>query len=442
MPEIPVDAQVFDLVFHPTFSTVYAGLLTGYVKAFAYDQQGNHKSVFSLRPSKRSCRGLSINEDGSRLYAVGKSKALHIIDTKTEQVESRTGAHESAINRVKHLTPWLLSTGDDEGVIKLWDPRQREAVRSYTHHFDYISDFLWLEDKKQLLATSADGTLSVMDVRSKKPKFVAQSEDQEDELLSIVAIKGMSKVIIGTQLGILSVFNRNSGWGDCVDRIPGHPLSIDALCNLPSDLPDIDTTSTILTGSSDGFVRAVQILPTKLLGVVADHGDWPVERVAVGSGAAQLSIDGEEVNDSDEEWHGVDTARNQTSGSTARADEANDSASPGRWWVGSVGHENGLRLTDLMSFFRDGKHQQTGTLGVENDSDSEDRSSEAVSGEDDGKSGDEVGTQEIEAEPEEEPVQAPAKRKRKHEREPMETKKKGKKNAVVVEDTSFFGDLE
>ncbi|KXN93264.1 WD repeat-containing protein JIP5 [Leucoagaricus sp. SymC.cos] len=190
MPEIPVDAQIFDIVFHPTSSTVFAGLLTGYVKAFAYDQQGNYQNVFSLRPSKKSCRGLSISEVGSKLYAVGKSKSLHIIDTKTEQIETRTGAHESAINRVKTLTPWLLTTGDDEGVIKLWDPRRKEAVRTYTHHFDYISDFLWLEDKKQLVATSGDGTLSVMDVRSKKPQPFAQSEDQEDELLSIVTIKG------------------------------------------------------------------------------------------------------------------------------------------------------------------------------------------------------------------------------------------------------------
>lgn len=37
---------------------------------------------------------------------------------------------------------------------------------------------------------SGDGTLSVMDIRSKKSDLVAQSEDQEDELLSIVSIKG------------------------------------------------------------------------------------------------------------------------------------------------------------------------------------------------------------------------------------------------------------
>ena len=37
---------------------------------------------------------------------------------------------------------------------------------------------------------SGDGTLSVLDVRSKKVEPFAQSDDQEDELLSIVAIKG------------------------------------------------------------------------------------------------------------------------------------------------------------------------------------------------------------------------------------------------------------
>lgn len=66
----------------------------------------------------------------------------------------------------------MLATGDDDGVIKvhihftvechltsayllqkLWDPRKPDVLRKYSHHFDFISDFLWLEDKKQLVAT-------------------------------------------------------------------------------------------------------------------------------------------------------------------------------------------------------------------------------------------------------------------------------------------------
>ena len=54
----------------------------------------------------------------------------------------------------------------------------------------------------------------------------------------------------------------------------------------------------------------VQLLPTKLLGIVTDHGDFPVERVVI------------------------------------------DRAGEGRW-VGSVGHEDVLKLTDLKDIFED-----------------------------------------------------------------------------------------
>lgn len=79
MPEIQVGAQIFDVVFHPTFATVYTGLLTGHVKAFAYNEQGGHKLTFSVRPQKSSCRGLSLDKDGTHLYAVGKGKALQYV---------------------------------------------------------------------------------------------------------------------------------------------------------------------------------------------------------------------------------------------------------------------------------------------------------------------------------------------------------------------------
>ncbi|KAF5384376.1 hypothetical protein D9615_003324 [Tricholomella constricta] len=451
MPEISAGAQVFDLIFHPSHSTVYTGLLTGHIKAFAYDEQGHNKLTFSVRPSKRSCRALTIDADGSHLYAVGKAKALNIIDTITENVEIRAGAHDSPINRIKYLMPWLLSTGDDDGVIKLWDPRQRECTRKYTHHFDYITDFLWLEDKKQLVATSGDGTLSVMDIRSKKPEPYAQSEDQEDELLSIVAIKGYvafplfelkrldnsaSKVVVGTQIGILSIFNRSAGWGDCVDRIPGHPHSIDALCNLPTEFPGVDTTSTILTGSSDGFVRAVEILPTKLVGVVADHGEWPVERIAIGGGTSQLTIDEDCAEKSrGKVGKGIDADKGPRDDTEQR---------PGRWWVGSVGHEEVVRLTDMEAFFHEAARQGgddqsmnvSGEQGevedVEEDNSDDDSDSDAELEEPiEAK----ITEQEDDSDSEEE-VSTAKKRKRKPEKNPLVVMKKGK-NTVDAEPTFF-----
>ncbi|KAF8153232.1 WD40-repeat-containing domain protein [Crassisporium funariophilum] len=444
MPEIPVGAQIFDVVFHPTFATVYTGLLTGHVKAFAYNEQGSHKPSFSIRPSKSSCRGLSLNQDGSQLYAVGKGKSLHAIDTRTESIDTRSGAHDSTINRVKHLMPWLLSTGDDDGVIKLWDPRQRDCIRTYNQHWDYITDFLWLDDKKQLVATSGDGTLSVMDVRSKKSEPISQSEDQEDELLSIVSIKGASKVVVGTQLGILSVFNRTSGWGDCVDRVPGHPLSVDALCSLPSDLPNVDSTSTILTGSSDGYVRAVQILPTKLIGVVADHGEWPIERISIGGGVGQLSMDLEDDGSVGKSGQSVNKS------SASQDDDQHESEDRRRqWWVGSVGHDETLRMTDLEGFFREARLDEDGkgALGVDardDDSDIEE-DDDANEGREEKEEPTDTETPEAEVEEadsdDESDSPQPKKRKRKPEKDPLNAMKKQKgKNSIAVE-RSFFDEL-
>jgi hypothetical protein len=57
-------------------------------------------------------------------------------------------------------------------------------------------------------------------------------------------------------------------------------------------------------------LRVIELLPTRLVGVIADHGDFPIERIAV------------------------------------------DHAGEGRW-VGSVGHDEVLRLTDLREVLED-----------------------------------------------------------------------------------------
>ncbi|CAE6365975.1 unnamed protein product [Rhizoctonia solani] len=300
MPDVDLGSQVFDLAFNPKHNIVYTGLLNGHIKAFAYDDQGTCTSKFDLRPTKRSARSLVVDMEGLELYSVSKDRSIHVIDTSTGKiVREQAQAHESAINRVTRFMS-MLATGDDNGVVKLWDPRQISPIRSYTHHFDFISDFLWLQDKKQLVTTSGDGTLSVIDVRSSKvepfahsedqedellsivsiKELIAHSEDQEDELLSIVGIKDGKKVAVGTQTGIISIWNRTSGWADCVDRLKGHPHSVDALATLSEDV--------IVTGSSDGLVRVVQVLPNKLLGVIADHGTFPIERLRTDRNGAWL----------------------------------------------------------------------------------------------------------------------------------------------------------
>lgn len=252
--------------------------------------------------------------------------SLSIVDIKTGKVSNAIDkAHDgTALNRVASLgdANGVVASGDDNGVVRLWDinripsPTTSHApsssivsslktsglVGSFRHHSDFISDLYYAEYLDSLLVTSGDGSLSVIDLRktsepvaaastkvnNKKKKKIKkkkvddvndmsmggkltiQSENAEDELLSIVAVKNGKKVVCGTQQGILAIYSWND-MSDMSDRFPGHPHSVDAIVKLDED--------TIITGSSDGMLRVVQIHPNKLLGLIGEHDDYPIERL-------------------------------------------------------------------------------------------------------------------------------------------------------------------
>lgn len=204
----------------------------------------------------------------------------------------------------------------------------------------------------------------------------------------------------------------------------------------------MDTESTILTGSSDGLVRAVQILPTKLLGIVADHGEWPIERIAIGGGHRQMTLQPD----------GMGEDRHDSSRVGSHSTEADVAHPQRRWWVGSVGHDEVLRMTDLEGFFRDNESEETtrGTLGldvVDDDSDVEDRETLGQEGEQDAEPDmqtkiEDENDEDDSGDDEDEGIPQPRKRKRKPEAEHVVStkKKKGKNNASTVE-VSFFDGL-
>ncbi|KAJ8486813.1 hypothetical protein ONZ45_g14540 [Pleurotus djamor] len=442
MPDIALPGHPFDLVFHDSRPALFTGLVSGEVHAYAYDDSGNSSKLWSTQLFKKACRCLDIDKSGEKIWAGGKGKAIAAIDTSSGKIiDKRLGAHEASVNRIKVLSNNLFCTGDDDGVVKLWDPRTKDATRKYTHHFDYITDFLWLEDKKQLVATSGDGTLSVIDTRSKKTTPLAHSEDQEDELLSIVSIKGGTKFVVGSQLGILSIFNRSAGWGDCVDRVPGHPQSVDTLLSVPPQFANSKET-TILSGSSDGYVRALEILPTKLLGVVVDHGDFPVERLAFGKGGGPL------LHDDDSIAHGSTSFVTKPPNESPDSDVDEDSGVTHgeRLWLGSVGHDEFIKLTDIGRFFANlsapsCEDDPTGTLS--NSDDDEKEPAEVPPGEPalSEREAEDLMAESDDSSDARSPLPTQKRKRKQKQKDPLVVKKKVGRNQLDVGDGTFFSEL-
>lgn len=182
-------------------------------------------------------------------------------------------------------------SGDDSGEVRIWDTRKRGHVLAFKEHEvrravraagapgadtrcaphpkDFVSSLAMSADSATLLSGGGDGRLAAYSM--KKGKMVAVSDEQEDELLSLAILKHGKKVVAGTQGGVLTIWSWGY-WGDLDDRFPGHPQSVDAMIRVDED--------TVLTGSSDGIIRVVAIHPNRLLGVVGEHGDFPIERLA------------------------------------------------------------------------------------------------------------------------------------------------------------------
>eukprot|EP00891_Asterochloris_glomerata_P008612 jgi/Astpho2/8612/e_gw1.00126.35.1_t len=276
-----VSHLVQDCCFHPTEPVVAVGIINGRLQTWSCSAATPSKRI-CLQAHSESCRAVHFMPQGSLLLSASANKSILAVDAATGKASARReAAHASGINRLLPVSDDTFATGkasDDDGLLKLWDTRQPDAIAALQAHTDFVADLALHQQEHCLLSVSGAGTLSVVDLRTRKIR--AQSEeDADDELLSVAVVKGGRKVVAGAQSGVLNLFS----WGhfqDCSDRFPGHPASVDALAEFDAD--------TLLTGSSDGVIRIVSILPNRMLGVVGEHDAYPVERLSLSHDRRQL----------------------------------------------------------------------------------------------------------------------------------------------------------
>lgn len=269
--EIDLGKLPFDIDFHPSDHLVAAGLITGDLLLYRYNADSLAQKLLEVNAHSESCRTVRFINDGRAIVTGSPDCSILATDVETgSEIVRLENSHGAAVNRIVNLTESTIASGDDEGCIKVWDTRQRSCSNSFNAHEEYISDITFAADSMKLLATSGDGSLSVCNLRSSK--IQTRSEFSEEELLSVAIMKNGRKVICGTQSGTLLLYS----WGffkDCSDRfVDLSPNSIDALLKLDED--------RIITGSENGIISLVGILPNKIIQPIAEHSEYPVERLA------------------------------------------------------------------------------------------------------------------------------------------------------------------
>ena len=128
-----------------------------------------------------------------------------------------------------------------------------------------------------LVTTACDGMLGVFDLR--KPELYAMSDCFEEDLNALCVMKNGTKVVAAAADGIANIFTWD-WFGDCNDRIVGHPAGIETMVKFDED--------TIITGGEDGLVRAVSVLPNRVLAILGDpldiaedNSSFPIKKVSL-----------------------------------------------------------------------------------------------------------------------------------------------------------------
>ena len=61
------------------------------------------------------------------------------------------------MNKIVNVSENLIATGDDDGVVKLWDARVGGAeVKSWDWHEDFVSGLCYREDQSTLLSIAGE----------------------------------------------------------------------------------------------------------------------------------------------------------------------------------------------------------------------------------------------------------------------------------------------
>ncbi|XP_022084469.1 WD repeat-containing protein 55-like [Acanthaster planci] len=268
---IVCDDMVTRLSCHPNDNILAAAMMDGTVKLFSYSCETSNEEILSLSAHQKACRGVAFSEDGKTLFTISRDKSLRVFDVSTGHTSQQfIKAHSSPLYCLLVADENLVATADDDGQFKVWDLRKKHAIMEVKENEDYISDMAIDKAKRIIVASSGDGTMSTFNIRRRK--FVMQSENVQNEMMTVAIVKDGKKIVCGASDGALNIYNWNE-FGDLSDRFPGHPQSVDTCVAL--------TDSMVCTGSMDGMIRAVNILPNRFLGVIGDHDDFPIESLAL-----------------------------------------------------------------------------------------------------------------------------------------------------------------
>ncbi|AIO02614.1 hypothetical protein LPMP_354830 [Leishmania panamensis] len=175
--------------------------------------------------------------------------------------------HKHGISSINVCDENLIATGDDDGLIVVWDMRVRNPVYNYHEHGDYVSQLCYFTDAQELVSSSGDTCLGVYDMRAGKIRDFSVRRKDELNCFAFINSSGISNatfipsIVCGTPHGGLPIWKYGS-WARPYDVMDHHPAECEAIISFHGESTAFNH-NLILTGACDGLIRVLQMYPVR-----------------------------------------------------------------------------------------------------------------------------------------------------------------------------------
>ena len=251
-----------DLSFHPEQNILAVATVMGDVLIYRYANEEN-QLLHTHEIHRKGIRDIEFSSNGRELISCSRDKSIVVSDFETGKFKRFwDNAHSDPVYTLTEISENLIASGDDEGTVRLWDVRVNgsEPVFSVKEVEDYISSITTNNQKRILACTSGDGYLTTINIGSKK--MYIQSEPYEEELTCAGIFRNESKLIVGSSKGNFYTFNWGEfGYHNDAFSGPSTPISF----MLPI------TERIAVTAGEEGVIRAMHLVPGRILGIVGQH---------------------------------------------------------------------------------------------------------------------------------------------------------------------------
>ncbi|KAG5490626.1 hypothetical protein JKF63_00747 [Porcisia hertigi] len=207
------------------------------------------------------------NDPTVDLGRAAKKKATSLERCKKSGYTVPVNPHKYGISSLNVCDENLIATGDDDGLVAVWDMRERKPVHTYHEHGDYVSQLCYFTDAQELVSSSGDTCLGAYDMRAGKIRDFSVRRKDELNCFAFINSSGIGNtafipsIVCGTPHGGLPIWKYGS-WTRPYDVMESHPAECEAIISFHGENTTFNH-NLILTGACDGLVRVLQMYPVR-----------------------------------------------------------------------------------------------------------------------------------------------------------------------------------